>query len=150
MGNYFFIGTDVPAILDTQTVLDWRFFRDPACASWSAPGGHWRWLATPAMRDELAHVLARGIPGRWTTPAREVLGFFDAYATVLTPPALDAALARRLRCRDPDDQKFIDLAVATGRCDLVSRDRAVLALARHAAAHGVRVLPPGRWVPPPG
>ncbi|MBX3622048.1 MAG: PIN domain-containing protein [Rhizobacter sp.] len=52
--------------------------------------------------------------------------------------------AIRLRCTDPDDQKFIDLAVANARW-LVSRDRAVLKLARRAALFGLQVVSPDRW-----
>lgn len=135
-------------MIDTQSVLDWRYFDDAACRAWPVPAAGWRWLATAAMRAELAHVLARGLPGRWTTPAEQVLEFFDRHATLVEPPATDAVLARTLRCTDPDDQKFIDLALAQRPAWLVSRDRAVLKLARRAALHGVRVLPPSRWGPP--
>ena len=136
-------------VIDTQTLLDWKFFANPGCAHWSAPGAAagWRWLATPAMRDELAHVLTRGFAERWTTPAEHVLTFFDAFATLVEAAPPDAAMARALRCTDPDDQKFIDLALVHRPARLVSRDRAVLKLARRAAAYGVEILPPGRWQP---
>jgi predicted nucleic acid-binding protein len=133
-------------VLDTQVLLDWRFFGSPACAAWRPPStSTWRWLATPAMRDELAHVLARGFPARWQTPAEQVLAFFDAHATLVEPPAAANFSAPGLRCTDPDDQKFIDLALALRPAMLVSRDRAVLKLARRAAAHGVSIVPPQRW-----
>lgn len=138
----------IEVVIDTQTVLDWCYFCDAACQDWPVPAAAWRWLATAAMRDELAHVLARGLPGRRATPATQVLAFFDRHATLVEPPAINAALARTLRCSDPDDQKFIDLALARRPAWLVSRDRAVLKLARRAALHGVQVLPPGRWAPP--
>lgn len=134
-------------MIDTQTLLDWRFFGDRACADWCLPGADagWRWFATPAMRDELAHVLARGLGSRWRTPAEQVLAFFDNYTGLVEPVAPDAAVARSLRCTDPDDQKFIDLALALRPARLVSRDRAVLKLARRSAALGVDILPPARW-----
>lgn len=135
-------------VIDTQTVLDWRYFDDATCRAWPVPAVGWHWLATAAMRAELAHVLARGLPGRWTTPAEQVLDFFDRHATLVELPDADPALARTLRCTDPDDQKFIDLALALRPAWLVSRDRAVLKLARRAALHGVQVLPPNRWAPP--
>lgn len=134
-------------VIDTQTLLDWQFFVNPACANWTLPGtaAGWRWLATPAMRDELAHVLARGFGPRWSTPSKHVLAFFSTHATLVEAGLPDAAAARTLRCTDTDDQKFIDLALALRPARLVSRDRAVLKLARRAAAHGVEILPPHRW-----
>lgn len=135
-------------VLDTQVVLDWQFFGDRALAGWVLPGASWRWVASAAMRDELAHVLGRGFDVRWTTPVDDVLRFFDTHTSPCDAPALAPMLARRLACRDPDDQKFIDLAVALAPSCLVSRDRAVLALGRRAAAMGVRIVPPSRWSPP--
>ncbi|MBI5780879.1 MAG: PIN domain-containing protein [Rhodocyclales bacterium] len=135
-------------VLDTQVVLDWQFFGDRALAGWALPGASWRWVASAAMRDELAHVLGRGFDARWTTPVDSVLRFFDTHSSACDAPALAPELSRRLACRDPDDQKFIDLAVTLAPSCLVSRDRAVLALARRAAALGVRIVPPSRWTPP--
>jgi len=142
-----FNDSPVSVVIDTQTVLDWQFFANPVCSGWSLPGAAagWRWLASAAMRDELAHVLARGFSGRWATPIDSVLAFFDRHATLVPNGACDPAAARALRCTDPDDQKFIDLAWAHGPSYLISRDRAVLKLARRAAARGVRILPPTRW-----
>ena len=137
-------------VLDTQALLDWQFFRDPVCTAWAAPGpgSGWRWLATGAMRDELAHVLARGIKGNWPSNREQVLAFFDQHASLRPDPAPSEALTRALRCTDPDDQKFIDLAVACGVRWLVSRDRAVLKLQRRALALcGLRIVRPSDWRP---
>ena len=55
------------AILDTNIVLDWFVFRDPACAPLAAAieSGGLRWLASRWMRDEFEHVVGRGLGGRW-------------------------------------------------------------------------------------
>jgi hypothetical protein len=148
VSDHFHSDMPLPVVLDTQVVLDWRYFGDPILAGWSVPGASWRWFATGAMRDELAHVLRRGFDARWTTPAEDVLRFFDAHSSPCAAAALAPDIARRLACRDPDDQKFIDLAAALAPSCLVSRDRAVLALARRAATLGVRIVPPSRWSPP--
>jgi predicted nucleic acid-binding protein len=140
----------VLTVIDTQSVLDWQFFHHPACAGWTASltAGHWHWIASTALRDELAHVLARGFDPRWTMPADSVLGFFDTHAELVVQP--EAGLFRHLQCTDPDDQKFIDLAVGHRARWLVSRDRAVLKLRRRALQHhGLTIVPPHAWTPGP-
>jgi predicted nucleic acid-binding protein len=62
-----------------------------------------------------------------------VLGAFDAHAQVVA-----AAESTKIVCRDGDDQKFIDLAVAHG-ATLLSKDKQVLALRRKLAAIDVTV-----------
>lgn len=60
--------------------------------------------------------------------------------------AIDAAPspepARLPRCRDPDDQKFLELARDAGAVALVTRDAELLALARRAARAGLFVIAP--------
>ncbi|WP_369293093.1 PIN domain-containing protein [Klebsiella variicola] len=48
-------------------------------------------------------------------------------------------------CRDQDDQKFIDLALDARARWLVSRDKAVLALAKRARARQLLIVTPERW-----
>lgn len=138
-------------VIDTQTVLDWQFFANPTCQDWSLPGsprGGWVWLATAAMRAELQTVLARPWPARWQASPAAVLDFFDTHARLCPAPgAVSPALT--LRCTDPDDQKFIDLALAQAPCQLVTRDRALLKLARRAQARQVLILQPQGWRAPP-
>ena len=51
----------------------------------------------------------------------------------------------RLDCRDPDDQRFVDLAVAQSARYLLTRDRALLALARGARKRfGLLIIQPER------
>jgi len=51
-----------------------------------------------------------------------------------------------MRCNDPDDQKFVDLALAYGARWLLSRDRAVLKLAKRCRTLGLQVLTPEQWL----
>jgi len=44
-----------------------------------------------------------------------------------------------ITCKDSDDQKFIDLAVAHA-ADLMSKDHAVLCMHKRLEQHGVRLL----------
>lgn len=128
-------------VIDTNRVLDLWLFDEPATAGLAQDirSGALCWLAHDAMRVELARVL--GYPAlirqceRRGRDAAAVLAAFDRWAQ----PAPIAAPAP-LRCRDPDDQMFIDLAVAW-RAELRSRDRAVLELRRPLAALGVRLHP---------
>lgn len=136
------------AVIDTQSVLDWHFFGNPVCAAWAGglTAGGWRWIATAAMREELAHVLDRGIPGPWAPSPAAVLAAFDRWAEIR--PAPTPPLGGWLRCRDRDDQKFIDLALLGGATWLVSRDKAVLKLARRCRERSrLLVLPPEQWRP---
>jgi hypothetical protein len=135
-------------VIDTQTLLDWQFFGNPMCRDWSLPGteGGWVWLATAEMRDELAHVLARGFGDRWASPIQPVLDFFDRHALIQPSGMARPADVRGLRCTDPDDQKFIDLAIAARAATLVTRDKALLRLRKPAwVRHGVAIVLPGDW-----
>lgn len=120
------------AILDTQVVLDWLVFRDPATAALAAAleGGRLRWLASAAMRAELEHVLDRGVAAAWRPDRGTVAATFERLARPAEPLPVPEIW---LRCTDPDDQKFIDLAAATRAVALISKDRAVLKLRRHCA-----------------
>jgi len=60
-------------------------------------------------------------------------------------PAADLPPAVGLRCTDTDDQKFIDFALAYGAA-LLSRDRAVLKLARRGRNAGLEILTPECWL----
>ncbi|MDM0074897.1 putative toxin-antitoxin system toxin component, PIN family [Variovorax sp. J2P1-59] len=127
-------------VLDTNIVLDLLVFDDPERAPLAAAlaAGELSWLATRAMRDELARVLDYPlIVGRLAAKGRgadEVLAAFDAQAKVVDGVPVRASCI----CRDPDDQIFIDLAVAH-RARLLSKDRAVLSLRKRLAALGVVV-----------
>ena len=134
-------------VIDTNVVLDWLAFRHPVGApiEEALTSGQCRWLCTRAMRDELAHVVARESLERWAIDADAVLAVFDALGLdVGTPPLLCAA--ERLRCSDPDDQQFIDLAIARRVHALLTRDRAVLRLASRARGFGVLIATPEVWL----
>lgn len=128
-------------MLDTNIVLDVLVFDDAAAQPLrdALGAGTMRWLATVAMRDELARVLAYPqIARRLAFHQREaaaVLQAFDQHSTVVAPaPKAD------ITCKDPDDQKFIDLAVAH-QALLLSKDHAVLCMAKRLAARGAAARP---------
>jgi hypothetical protein len=137
------------AVLDTQSVLDWWHFQDPRCADWEPLRllGRWHWHATSRLRDELVHVLGRGQLGAGAGLGPDaVLAAYEQRVTWGPAPAEPPLPA--LRCRDTDDQKFIDFALTIGARWLVSRDKAVLHLARRASAlHGLQIVHPQDWRP---
>lgn len=126
-------------VLDTNIVLDVFVFNDPATQPLKdalAVQGV-QWLATQPMRDELERVLAYPkITARlafYQLSAAVVLAQFEARVKMV-----DLAPKAGVTCADPDDQKFIDLAVAH-RALLLSKDHAVLCMAKRLLALGVRV-----------
>lgn len=136
-------------MLDTNVVLDWLLFSDGSSTPFAAAITHRRvcWVATQAMRGELAGVLRRGLATSRQADPAVVLAAWDAHVQVVAEPArLPGSVA--LHCNDPDDQKFLDLAHASGARWLLSRDRAVLRLARRAATMGLTIAVPERWSAP--
>jgi putative PIN family toxin of toxin-antitoxin system len=124
-------------VLDTNIVLDLFIFADPATPALRAAleSKSLRWIATQVMRDELERVLAYThiIPRMafYQVTARDVLAHFDAHVQLV-----DAAPKARYVCKDADDQKFIDLAVAHQTL-LLSKDKAVLTMANRLRSLGV-------------
>ena len=135
-----------PVVLDTNVVLDWLLFGHPDGRTLGAAlaAGEQRWIATTAMRDELAHVLARGALDHWQPDLPALWSGWDRHCIEVPPPAATDPVSR-FRCTDPDDQKFIDLAVSNAACLLLSRDRAVLKLARRLREVAVNVVTPTAW-----
>jgi putative PIN family toxin of toxin-antitoxin system len=141
------VPADRPAIvIDTQVIMDWLVFRDARVHALTAAvtSGALRWLVAPAMRDEIRHVLGRGVAASYAPDLPFIEAQFDAHAQAVDAPA-PQPLAGRLVCRDPDDQKFIDLALAHQARWLISRDKAVLALAKRARLRGLTIVTPERW-----
>jgi predicted nucleic acid-binding protein len=129
------------AVIDTQVLLDWLVFADPSVAHWSAAveRQELRWIACPAMRAEFEHMVSHPRFARWQPRREQALSVFDRYAEPQPDPA---AGSPRLRCRDADDQVFIDLALAHRARWLLTRDKALLALARRARGLGVEIVKP--------
>ncbi len=104
-------------------------------------------VGTAAMRGELAEVLRRSAAGlgpialRWLNADRveQVLCCWDAQVEVVDAPQTRPSWPQ---CRDRSDQKFIDLALSVMAPWLVTRDRALLALARRCKSLNLAVATP--------
>ena len=139
-------------VIDSQSLFDWMVFHNPVCARWDTAltGSDWEWIFTSDMKTEFDFVAARGFGERWPVDEPAVAATWARHARALETPA-PLGSADRLHCTDPDDQKFIDLAIATHAHTLVTRDKALLRLARKALErHGVRVCRPEVWSAGPG
>ncbi|QAZ39217.1 PIN domain nuclease [Methylibium sp. Pch-M] len=130
------------AVIDTNAILDWLVFQDPGAAFGRAiECGALRWIATPAMLLEHRRLFASPSLGAWSPDVARLEAAWARWAQVDT----DTVPACALRCTDADDQMFIDLALARRATWLLTRDRALLKLARRAATTGLRVLTPVHW-----
>lgn len=131
----------LPVVLDTNIVLDLFIFQDPATQVLRSAldSGHLQWLATPDMREELLRVLdypqLQPRLAFYRLTDEQVMAAFDA-RVILCPAAAKAPCT----CKDPDDQKFIDLAVAH-QAVLMSKDKAVLAMRKRLERLGVALNP---------
>jgi predicted nucleic acid-binding protein len=103
------------------------------------------WVATAAMRVELMDVLTRRPFAERSDRCERTLASFDQWVLILDAPSRPSPLG----CADPDDQCFIDLALACRAKWLFTRDRALLDLAPRAAIQGCRIVPPSACPPFP-
>ena len=128
-------------VIDTNIVLDLWLFEDPATIPLRAAlqSGAISHLATASMRDELErvltypHLVKRMVKSN--IQAQNILSRFDEYLLAAEPAAKAACT-----CKDPDDQKFIDLAVAHA-VPLLSKDNAILCMKKRLFQSGVVLNP---------
>jgi len=120
-------------VLDTNVWLDWLVFSDPAIEPIRAAvaAGSATILMNPACEGELERALGYPFRGKVAEAdvqaacrdeVRGIVQRFDA------PPAPGAIALPS--CRDPDDQKFLELARDCAADWLVTRDKALLVFAR--------------------
>lgn len=134
-------------VLDTNAVLDWLVFGDAGMTPLAAAieARHFGWIASPRMREELLRALSYPALARWQPDSPRTLAAFDRLARLQPEPP--STQFGPLTCSDPDDQVFIDLALAHGARWLITHDRALHKLARHAALAGVQLVRPRDWRP---
>jgi putative PIN family toxin of toxin-antitoxin system len=120
-------------VLDTNVWLDWLVFGEPSLAALKAAvaEGRAEILIDAACEAELERVLAYDL-GKYTLDAaRQAACLAEcrriAQMLVNGKPAECASLPR---CPDPGDQIFLEAALAARADCLVTRDRALLDLAR--------------------
>lgn len=119
-------------VLDTNVCLDLLVFASARSATLldHLQRGTLQAVTRADCRDEWRRVL--GYPELKLDAERRV-AFVHAYdAMMLDVPAATHATTRIPRCRDRDDQKFLELARDAGAVALFTRDAELLVLSRRA------------------
>lgn len=126
-------------VIDTNVLLDFWVFDDAASRPLRAAveSGQVNALRSGDSVDEFTQVIMREKFGLATDTRFGILRDWDRLAT-----PVERVFAAPFPCSDRDDQKFLDLAY-TARADwLVTRDKALLKLARRARRDGLKILAP--------
>jgi putative PIN family toxin of toxin-antitoxin system len=133
-------------VLDTNVCLDLFVFHDPRWAQLAAAleSGELEAVARADCRDEYRIVLHYPhLPLNDDTRA-EAAARFDALIKVVAP---DSKAVRLPVCSDKDDQKFLEIARDAQAQVLITKDKALLKLARRTAREGLfRIMSPEAWV----
>jgi putative PIN family toxin of toxin-antitoxin system len=130
----------ISLVLDTNVVLDLLHFADPGVAPIQ------RALAARRAQchvsdDTLAELLrVLGYP-EFKLAASAQAAMYARYQAAAVMAVSLSSHTPLPRCRDPDDQMFLQLAAAVRADFLVSKDRALLELSRHRALGFAIVTP---------
>ncbi|MGO4811148.1 putative toxin-antitoxin system toxin component, PIN family [Cupriavidus sp. 2MCAB6] len=133
-------------VLDSNIWVDLLVFADPHVEPIRAAlhSGAIAAVIRPDCREELRRVLAYPQFAHFGVDIPAAMATVDRLTTAFAIPEETETLAARLpRCRDTDDQKFIELAHFAQAACLVSKDKAVLKLkSRLRRQSGVDILLP--------
>ena len=127
-------------VLDTNVVIDWLVFDDEFLASFRerVRAREIQVITHPPAVDELRRVL--GYPILKLAAERQAVVLEQYLALASLVEGLSAELPPGFpRCRDSDDDPFLWLAWRAGADALVSRDKAVLKLAKRARKFGFQI-----------
>ena len=136
-------------VLDTNVCLDLFLFDDPRVARLreALQAGRVAAVFDEACRDEWLRVLAYpqlGLDGGRREAA--IVGFDALLTSVPAVAEKKPGVLRLPRCKDPDDQKFLELALHAGARWLLSRDDHLLALGHRTTREGLfDILTPQAW-----
>jgi len=135
-----------PIVIDTNVCLDLFVFRDPRWAPLLAAleSGRVRAVTRADCRDEYRIVLHYSHLPLDEATRPHAAARFDELIEVVAPTS------RALRlpvCTDRDDQKFLEIARDADAAVLVTKDKALLKLARRTARENLfRIMTPDVWI----
>lgn len=144
--------TPLRLVLDTNVWLDWLVFFDPAVVRLRhvVEAGDAMILMDEPCRDELQRVLGYRLRNRKAplAPEEQVGALARALAASMPFDGPAAPPAPLPPCRDPDDQKFLELAAAAAAHALLTRDKELLRLRRRRSPPlPFRILTPAELMP---
>ena len=93
-------------------------------------------LASLKTLEEFADVISRALFSLETVEQEKILAQWKSLARLMNDQSL---LHSPWRCKDPDDQIFLDLAFTAKPCTLISKDNEVLKFAARAAKEDVLI-----------
>lgn len=134
-------------VLDTNVCLDLFVFRDPRRAGLLAAlkDGTIEAVTRDDCRMEWLIVLNYPHLPLDSESRPEVAAEFDSLISCLHATAT-LSDTRLPICSDPDDQKFLELARDANAAVLITKDKALLKLARKTAKAGLfLIVPPDAW-----
>jgi putative PIN family toxin of toxin-antitoxin system len=138
-------------VIDTNVCLDLFVFRDPR---WQAlmdglQSGEIDAVTSASCRMEFTLVLAYEKMHLSTESQAAILQEFDQFISLIDLPAsaLENSAIKLPLCKDRDDQKFIELAYASQADTLITKDKALLKLARKTIRSQLfRIFSPESWL----
>jgi len=133
-------------VIDTNVCLDLFVFNDPRWARLLAAieSGEVAAVTRADCRDEYLAVLHYPHLPLDDSTRPIAAGRFDALIRVVAPPQKSLQLPV---CSDRDDQKFLELARDVGADTLITKDKALLKLARRLSkANMFKVMLPEAWL----
>jgi putative PIN family toxin of toxin-antitoxin system len=139
-------------VLDTNIWLEWLVFEDPGIVPIrNAVGtGRVEVYVDAVCEEELARVLARGFAKRTLDAQAQAACIAQCrrLAKRIDGGLPQAERAKLPACRDPDDQKFLEAALAAGAQFLITKDRELLEVGKRKAlgrALPFRILTPAEF-----
>jgi putative PIN family toxin of toxin-antitoxin system len=133
-------------VLDTNVCLDLFVFHDPRWAQLLAAleSGELEAVARADCRDEYRIVLNYPHLPLDDEKRAQAAARFDELIKLVAPTSKAVRLPV---CTDKDDQKFLELARDAQAQVLVTKDKALLKLARRTAREGLfKIMSPEAWV----
>jgi putative PIN family toxin of toxin-antitoxin system len=116
-------------VLDTNVWLDWLLFADPRTAALrrAVEANEVQVVIDDACEAELERVLTYRFSSKWPVDKPKLLAHCRSVVVRIEGQRENGELPR---CADPDDQKFLELAAAAGAQCVLTRDEALLRLAK--------------------
>jgi putative PIN family toxin of toxin-antitoxin system len=132
-------------VLDTNIWLDWLVFAEPSVSPirQAVVARRAAVYIDERCEAELERVLAYDLGRRSISAAAQAACLAACRCVALRVEAPEALQVKLPQCRDPDDQKFLQAALAARADFLVTKDLALLELARRVREF--RILTPAEF-----